>query len=182
MGDQKTNNMREYVFNNSEEIRKNKKRRVMIQKERNRNWKSLVFFIYGCPGIGKTNFVEKIYREYYSKPQMKKNGNNWWSGYDKHEVVSIDEFQRKVDYEELINVLDKTELEVEESQGKFVPFLAKYVFLMSSKSLFDLSQTDNLFEDLYYEYYRMIDYVIEFGIERKIKICKGDEQKFFNME
>ena len=82
----------------------------------------------------------------------------------------------------MINVLSETESEVEESQGKFVSFFAKYVFLVSSKSLYELSQTDDLFEDLYYEYCRMIDYVIEFGFGGKINIRKGDEQKFFNME
>ncbi|CAG8509063.1 739_t:CDS:10 [Scutellospora calospora] len=165
---QETNNLKDivssekvYTFNSSEDIENNRKRRVIIEKEHNKNWKPLVFYVFGRPGTGKTNF---------------------WSFYDKQEVVLVDEFQAKVDYEELIHVLDKIDSEVEESQGKFVPFLAKYVFLISSKSLYKLYESDDLFEDLYDDYYRLIDYVIEFDIGGKIKIHKGDKEKFFNME
>ncbi|CAG8536403.1 6018_t:CDS:1, partial [Scutellospora calospora] len=80
---QKTNSLRDivlsekiYNFNGFEEIKNNRERRVMIEREYNKIWKSLAFYVFGRSGTGKTSFVEKLFgKELYNKSNLTKSGN-----------------------------------------------------------------------------------------------------------
>ncbi|CAG8441428.1 4360_t:CDS:2 [Scutellospora calospora] len=169
-----------YDFTTSEKIKEIRKRRDMIEKERNKNWVPTSFLFYGPGGVGKTSFVKKIFCKCYEKPKVEKNKNSWWTGYRGEEVVLLDEFQTKIGWEELTYILDESNCEVEERFGNFIPFFAKYVFMTSVKSFNDLyeDQYNELFDDLY----QLIDYIVEFKNDGKIKVHKGNSEKFFNME
>ncbi|CAG8434317.1 6450_t:CDS:1 [Scutellospora calospora] len=169
-----------YDFSTSEKIKEIRMKREMMEEKRNKNWVPASFLLYGPGGVGKTIFVEKIFNRYYEKSNVKNNGNSWWTDYKGEEVVLLDEFQTKVGWEELIYILEKSNCEVEERHGNFIPFLAKYVFMTNVKSFNDLyeDQYNEVFDDLY----QLIDYIIEFKNDGKIKVHKGDSEKFFNME
>ncbi|CAG8434440.1 5239_t:CDS:2 [Scutellospora calospora] len=92
--------------------------------------------------------------------------------------LEFNDFELKVDWEELIYVLGDDDVQVQQKFDEFKPFLAKYVFLTNVKSF------DNLYKkyDDANELYDLINYIVEFDIGGKIKINKGDKEKFFNME
>ncbi|CAG8512077.1 2791_t:CDS:2, partial [Scutellospora calospora] len=111
-----------------------------------------------------------------NKAWVPKNKNSWWDNYGKHEIVLLDEFQTKIDLDELIYILEDDNPQVQQKFRGFILFLAKYVFLTSIKSFDELYKE---YDDTY-ELYKLIDYVIEFKDEGIVKVHKGNKEKFFS--
>ncbi|CAG8596963.1 10944_t:CDS:2, partial [Scutellospora calospora] len=135
-------------------------------------------YIYGPPGIGKTNFVEKVFERCHKKSDKGRNGSNWWNGYKNQKIVLLEEIETKIDWNDLVNLLEGDKHEIIEKFGIFKPFVAKYIFMTSVKSLNESLE----FNDLFHNLYQLIDYIIEFDNQGKVKVHKGDKEKFFNME
>ncbi|CAG8434319.1 6452_t:CDS:2 [Scutellospora calospora] len=101
----------------------------------------------------KIDIVEKLFGdELYYKQNKKRNGSTWWNGYERQDVVLLDDFNKKVGWDSIVNILNHTENKVEMRYGGFEYFIAKYVFMTSTKP------------------------------PEKAYNFNGDKQKFLNME
>ncbi|CAG8434439.1 5238_t:CDS:2 [Scutellospora calospora] len=145
-----------------------------------RFWHPFTVYIYGPGGSGKTGFIKALFRdELYDKPKKKRNSSNWWNKYKGQKIVLLDEFYTKIDWDNIVNILNDNICDVELKHGGFVPFIAKYVFLTNTKppeEAYNFGQNGHE-EDSnkcsFEQFDRRLDIIIEF---------RGDEQKFRNME
>lgn len=87
-----------------------------------------VVWIYGPPGIGKTQRVFKQYPRVYTKLP-----NQWWDGYNKHETVLLDEFDHPNLLAELKKWTDVYPLRTEVKCGFIQPNEFKLFFICSNK-------------------------------------------------
>lgn len=95
-----------------------------------RNFKPYVCWIYGESGAGKTKYVnEKVcHRDTYWKDSTK-----WWDGYDRHEVVVIDDFRAgNMKLNELLKLIDRYPHRIEQ-KGTFRQILNKEFYFTSIK-------------------------------------------------
>lgn len=91
-------------------------------KEPKRTWKPEIIWLYGPPGVGKTwtPFLENP----DARIHMQSGTGQWWQGYDRHEVVVIDDFrQTQFKYVDLLHILDRYPyvIEYKGSSRQFVP-------------------------------------------------------------
>ncbi|CAG8746741.1 10297_t:CDS:2, partial [Gigaspora rosea] len=112
------------------------------KKETHRFWHPVTFYLFGPEGSRKTGLGQ--------------------------EIVLIDEFYTKIDWDNMINILNDSCFNVEKKHGEFEPFIAKYVFLTATKPLeevYNFSQTGATEDDNkhgYEQFDRQLDYIIEF--------------------
>ncbi|RIB17497.1 hypothetical protein C2G38_2313592 [Gigaspora rosea] len=115
------------------------------KKETRRFWRPVTFYLFGPGGSGKTGLVQELFsNELYDKPKKQRSGSNWWNGYEGQEIVLIDEFYTKIEWGDMVNVLNDFCHNVEKKHGGFEPFIAKYVFLTATKppeEAYNFSQT-----------------------------------------
>lgn len=104
--------------------------KILLLKERRRNWKPEVTWIFGPSGSGKTYFArtccdpDKVY-------WARANGK-WWCGYDAHEDVIIQEFRWDwLAFQDLLMLLDEYPHTVE-SKGGSRQFLARRIFICTT--------------------------------------------------
>ncbi|CAG8643676.1 5858_t:CDS:2, partial [Scutellospora calospora] len=163
-----------------------------------RFWRPFTVYIYGPSGSGKTGFVRALFGdELYDKPKKKRNGSNWWNKYKRQEIVLLDEFYTKIDWDDMVNILNDSICDLELKHKGFVPFLAKYVFLTNTKppeEAYNFGQNgrdDDSNKRSFEQFERRLDIIIEFrgkwhnDISKRtteIIFHKGDEQKFRDME
>ncbi|RIB11108.1 hypothetical protein C2G38_2042943 [Gigaspora rosea] len=73
------------------------------KKETYRFWRLVIFYLFGPGGSGKTGLVQELFSDELSdKPKKQQSGSNWWNGYEDQEIVLIDEFYTKIDWENMI--------------------------------------------------------------------------------
>lgn len=102
---------------------------ILKYKEKKRNWKPSVIWIYGDSGSGKT----KTAYELLSNPYRKTNSTGkWWDGYDGDEDVILDDIKdtSKEMYSSLLELLDRYDTRVEVKGGSR-QFLAKRIIVTS---------------------------------------------------
>ncbi|CAG8786760.1 17007_t:CDS:2, partial [Gigaspora rosea] len=115
------------------------------KKEIHRFWRPVTIYFYGPGGSRKTGLIQELFsEELYDKPKIQRSESNWWNGYEGQEIVLIDEFYTKIDWDDMINVLNNLCFNVEKKHSRFEPFIAKYVFLTATKppeEAYNFSQT-----------------------------------------
>ncbi|RIB24503.1 hypothetical protein C2G38_2168352 [Gigaspora rosea] len=139
------------------------------KKETRQFWRPVTFYLFGPGGSGKTGLVQELFSdELYDKPKKQRSGSNWWNGYEGQEIVLIDEFYTKIDWGDMINILNDSCFNVEKKHSGFEPFIAKYVFLTATKppeEAYNFNQTGVTEDDNkrdYEQFDRQLDYIIEF--------------------
>ncbi|KAF0453395.1 hypothetical protein F8M41_001759 [Gigaspora margarita] len=140
-----------------------------LQKEKkkekeDRFWRPLTFYIYGPGGSGKDDYTGQ-------------------------DVVLLGEFYTKIDWNEMINLLNNTSHRVEIKHKGFEPFIAKYIFLTANEA-YNFGKRHDDEESVqrdFGQFERRLNYIIEFkgkynhDIEKRtteIIFHKGDENKF----
>jgi GTPase SAR1 family protein len=155
------------------------KKRSNKKRARERCWKPVVIYMYGDAGSGKTTLPKKLFRKIFIKDKKK-----WWQNYDDHEVVVLDECQKKNELNELQSFLQEFPCEVE-IKNSSKPLMGKIFFLTSQKAPdqcytkftegYDPEDIESLL--------RRLDYIIRFeGRYRdgnvRIIFEKGDPEAF----
>ncbi|RIB03372.1 hypothetical protein C2G38_2049323 [Gigaspora rosea] len=122
------------------------------KKEIHRFWRPVTIYFYGPGGSRKTGLIQELFsEELYDKPKIQRSESNWWNGYEGQEIVLIDEFYTKIDWDDMINVLNNLCFNVEKKHSRFEPFIAKYVFLTATKppeEAYNFSQTGKWCDDI----------------------------------
>lgn len=75
-----------------------------------------VILLYGKPDAGKTYYAYNKYPDLYSIP-VKSGSTLWFSGYDREKTVLIDDFAGEFRLTELLRLLDKYPIQVENKGG-----------------------------------------------------------------
>lgn len=100
---------------------------ILKYHEQKRTWQPDVYWLYGEAGSGKTRYVydrHNLDDIYVSMTNLK-----WWEGYDKHEVVLLDDFRKtSCSYQELLRILDRYPYRVE-NKGGSRQLLAKTIYI-----------------------------------------------------
>jgi len=95
---------------------------AMPYKEPVRDWVPNVYWYWGPPGTGKSHAAFHSHPE--SRIHKQAGSTKWWQGYDRHDVVIIDDLrQRHIDFVRLLELLDRYPTTVENKGGsrQFVP-------------------------------------------------------------
>ncbi len=89
--------------------------KFLSYNEKPRKWKPFIYWLWGNTGAGKSRTA----RELCTKDTYIKNGGSkWWTGYDGHECVIIDDIRTNwFKYTELLALLDRYEKQVETKGG-----------------------------------------------------------------
>jgi len=83
-----------------------------------RRWKSVVYWLYGSTGCGKSRAADRLAPTAY----WKMGGNRWWDGYEGHEDVIIDDYRRDLcPFHELLRLFDRYPMRVEYKGGVVDP-------------------------------------------------------------
>ncbi|CAG8449277.1 8821_t:CDS:2 [Cetraspora pellucida] len=76
------------------------RKRIKKEKRGGRFWRPVLFYFYGPGGSGKTGLIMELFRnELYDKPEKGRSGTNFWNGYSNEDIVLLDEFYTKIDWE-----------------------------------------------------------------------------------
>lgn len=101
-------------------------------KERKRDFKPIVTWLYGPTGVGKSRFAKRI-----SNPEDTwESGENlqWFDGYDAHEFMIFDDFRgSQCSYSKLLRILDRYPMQLP-VKGGFRQILSKHIIITSHKS------------------------------------------------
>jgi len=109
---------------------------LLKYKEKKRNYKPTVVWIYGESGSGKTRLAYEWFPNIYRKTN---SSGKWWDGYDSHPEVLIDDIKdnSKEMYSLLLELLDRYEVRVE-AKGSSRQFLAKNIIVTSIFSPYEM--------------------------------------------
>lgn len=129
---------------------------MLKYKEKVRNWKTEVIWVYGKSGTGKTRWAydrypsEDIHLQNVAEPK-------WFDGYDAHPVVILDEVDGNVSYPLLKQLTDRYPMKVH-NKGGMRSFLAKIIVITS---LYHPEVLFMNYPENGYEMLRRIDKIIE---------------------
>jgi len=101
-----------------------------------RNWKTIVFVLYGPTGTGKTSAVFKEFPDVWCLPSIPANGHPWLDGYYGQEVVLIDDItdeegKPKIVYPEFLKLTDRFP-HTGPVKGGFIEWAPKVLFITSN--------------------------------------------------
>ncbi len=87
--------------------------------EPKRDWKPKVIWLWGASGCGKTRTAHEEVKEATGDDfYVKSTATKWWSGYDAHDGVIIDDFRKTWwKYDEMLRLLDRYACQVEVKGG-----------------------------------------------------------------
>ncbi|CAG8533739.1 4840_t:CDS:1 [Scutellospora calospora] len=90
-----------------EKVENDRKKLIQQEKEK-RFWRPICIYAFGPGGSGKSGLFTELFRDEMYDEKPKKQRNNWWNGYDEQEIVLLDEFYTKIDWNDLVNILNDT--------------------------------------------------------------------------
>lgn len=93
-----------------------------------RDFKTHVTVIQGPTGTGKSRHCMEEYPDAYWKTR-----DQWWDGYQNHEIIIIDEFYGWIPFDLLLRMCDRYPLQVEVKGGK-VNFRPSKIFITTNKN------------------------------------------------
>lgn len=129
---------------------------ILKYKEKKRDWKPEVIWVFGPSGSGKTRWAYDNYPpdDIHKQPATE---TKWFDGYDAHPVVILDEVDMDTSYSALKELTDRYPMRVHH-KGGMRSFLAKVIVITS------LSHPSRLFShkpENGQEMFRRIDRIIE---------------------
>lgn len=130
--------------------------KYLTYNEEPRDWKPEVYWLWGKTGVGKSRRAREIAGD--QDTYCKNDGTKWWTGYDGHEVVIIDDFRDSWwSLTEMLSLLDRYEKIVEYKGGhrQFKPRTIIVTSAMSPEACY--KNTGERIDQLL----RRIDHIIE---------------------
>lgn len=134
------------------------------------------YWYFGPTGTGKSHVALKNYNpdEIYIVP----NDNGWWDGYKQQKVVVLNDFRGKIEYNELLQMVDKWPYSVKRRNRCPIPFTSETVIITSSlrpDEVYHRREDEDSLEQLYrrFEIYQMA----KGGISRRwsgAEVLKGN--------
>lgn len=107
-----------------------------------RRHKTVVLWLYGPTGSGKSRHAYDAFPDAYSKSVS----NKWWDGYDNHEAVILDDLRpTHFTFNFLLKLFDRYPMQVE-VKGSSVQFVAKTIIVTTSMDAKTFAETAS-FED-----------------------------------
>lgn len=94
-------------------------------KYKDREEAPIVMWLYGKSGKGKTSWVFKYHKDIYIKDETP-----WWDGYKQQEVILIDDFEGRMNFRNLLRLLDRYPYQGE-YKGGYVKINSKYIYITS---------------------------------------------------
>lgn len=98
-----------------------------------RDFKPQVIWLWGASGSGKSRLARLICERWYPEEKIytKNDATKWWSGYDRHGCVIIDDFRDSWwGITEMLRILDRYECQVE-CKGGYRQLLSKLIVVTS---------------------------------------------------
>lgn len=134
--------------------------KYLTYNEEPRDWKPEVYWLWGKTGVGKSRRAREIAGD--QDTYCKNDGTKWWTGYDGHEVVIIDDFRDSWwSLTEMLSLLDRYE-KIVEYKGGHRQFKPRTIIVTSAMSPADCyKNTGERIDQLL----RRIDYTIEMVAE-----------------
>jgi hypothetical protein len=102
---------------------------ALLDKEKKRDWKTVVTVLVGPAGTGKSRYAHEMTQNLttYYKPT-----GPWWDGYNGQEAVVIDDFYGSIQYSELLKVLDRYPHKVP-VKGAMLNFTPRQIYITSNQ-------------------------------------------------
>ncbi|XP_065650655.1 uncharacterized protein LOC136078778 [Hydra vulgaris] len=115
----------------------------MCIKQRSRNFKSLCFYLYGPPGVGKSWLASVICNMLFPGLEpFYKTKSIWWDGYVGNDCVVWDDFRGDCyEVQELLKLCDRYQYRIQ-VKGGFVNFVSKVIIFTSNKKSWNLYSGD----------------------------------------
>lgn len=127
--------------------------------EKPRAFKPTVTWLWGGPGVGKTRYAYDHGKQYGEIYKLMK-GAKWFEGYDKQEVLLIDDVRCSTfEFEDLLALLDRYEYRIEHKGGSR-QLLARHIYITCPVEPTELFKAWKWCEDLT-QLTRRIDNLIE---------------------
>jgi len=100
-----------------------------------RTWQTKVLILWGPSGTGKSTLAEHLWpKAYYAQKEhgtSRSQGKLWFDGYDRHDVVIIDDYHYTLSLTQFKELVSKNGHHVP-CKGSKVPFLAKLLVILSN--------------------------------------------------
>lgn len=101
---------------------------ILKYNEKERDFKSIVFWFYGDTGMGKTR-TAKVLADYLGDTYICDSDMKWFCGYDAHDTLIIDDFRGyNCKFNKLLKLLDRSQYRLQ-TKGGSRQLLSKYIFI-----------------------------------------------------